>query len=380
MRIGFSLCLTSALVGLASCSSNDSSTPDPRLEAVERQIAAAQSKLEAVRKEVAAAEARAEAARIEAEFQACRAQVKEIRAEVERQRAQCAKDLADRNLCMARNSERTATGGLLGCGFGIAVAALSGGSATPWALGGCAVGAGAGALSEDACPSATCAAALDAIEPNVLSERKLTGVPRCGGYLGLELRDGRAVVAQGLRVDRVNPGTYGDSANIAVGDIVIAIDGAPTGTLRQLEAVLRQTREGQPLTVGVVRGDRLFKLTAAASRRTGEGDFADAVKLGVRIGPTVPRVQYRFGVVAESVVAGGPADKAGVQVGDQLQGVGVAGSTKGVASAGSLQLAEVEAVLGDLRPTATVEMQLVRQGRPMTATAHLGPRNARAEL
>ncbi len=183
MRTAFALCLTSALVGLPSCST-ESLSPDPRLDAIERQIAAAQAKLDGVRKEVAAAEARAEAARVEAEFQSCRAQVKEIRAEVERQRAQCAKDVADRNLCIAKNSERTATGGLWGCGLGIAVAALSGGSATPWALGGCAVGTGAGALSGDECPSASCASALNAIEPKVLSDRRPGEGAQMRGVLG----------------------------------------------------------------------------------------------------------------------------------------------------------------------------------------------------
>ncbi len=188
------------------------------------------------------------------------------------------------------------------------------------------------------------------------------------------------MVAQGLRVDRVNPGTYGDSANIAAGDILIAIQGTPTGTLQELEAVLQQTREGQPLAVGVVRGDRLFRLAAVASRRTGEGRVADVVKLGVVLGATVPRVPYRFGIVAESVVPGGPADKAGVQVGDQIAHVGTAGSEKDEKHVGSLELADVEAVLGDLRPSSNVEMQLIRYGKPVTATAQLVPRGARTEL
>jgi hypothetical protein len=71
---------------------------------------------------------------------------------------------------------------------------------------------------------------------------------------------------------------------------------------------------------------------------------------------------------------------AGVQVGDQIERVVKAGGEKSAEHVGSLDLAGVEAALGDLRPTANVEMQLIRYGKPMTATAQLVPRGARTEL
>lgn len=369
-----------ALIGAFSsgCNAARAAETDGRLSAVEHQVAVAQTRLEAVKAEVAAAEERAEAARVEAEFQACQAKVTQLRAEVERRRAQCAKDLADRNLCIAHNSERTATTGIVGCGLGLAVAALSAGSAAPWALGGCAAGTGAGALSGDECPEATCAANLDAIDQDVVRESGLEKIPRCGGFAGLEVAEGRAVALHGVPIKEVLPGTYADSANVAVGDILTAVQGSPAADAKDVARLLTSVSERQSLRVDVVRGGRLFHLTAPASRRVGPQRLADTVKLGAILGDPVEQVPYLTGVTVTMVEPGSPAASTGVQPGDQLLSVNVAGEA--AKASGAFSLDDLEASMGSQRPGTQVDLRLRRAGRNAIAHLQLEPRAGRVQL
>jgi len=372
--------LGAVLVGFlaAGCSTAEASQADTRLDAVEREIAEAQGRLRAVKAEVAEAEARAEAARAEAEFQGCQAKVTQLRAEMERRRAQCAKDVADRNLCIAHNSERTATSGIVGCGLGLAVAAMSGGTATPWALGGCAAGAGAGALSGDECPAATCAANLDDIDSTVMRENGLDAPPRCGGFAGLDAVEGRAIAASGLPVQRLKPGTYADAANMAVGDVLISVQGIPVGSVDDIERVLSAVSDRQALRVDVVREGRLFHLSAPASRHVDRDRRADTPKLGILLGAPVAQVQYRAGVFVSSVVPNSPAATTGLRAGDRLENVNAVGAPAG--SNTNLSLGELEAAMGDLRPGTQVDFRLVRDGRAAVAHVQLEPRRGRASL
>lgn len=376
---GYSPLILAGLSGAFSSGCNKAEAAEAsRLSAVEQEITDARTRLDAVRAEVSAAEAHAEAARAEAEFQACQAKVTQLRAEMERRRAQCAKDVADRNLCIAHNSEQTATTGLVGCGLGLAVAALSGGSAAPWALGGCAAGTGAGALSGDACPEATCVASLDAIEQSVVRESGLENVPRCGGFAGLDVAEGRAVALHGLPIKQVLPGTYADSANVAVGDILTAVQGYAAADAGDVARVLSSVRERESLQVDVVRGGRLFHLSARASRRLGRQGLADSIKLGAILGDPVEQVPYRTGVIVITVEPGSPAARTGLQAGDQLLGINTAdGSAK---ANENVSLRDLEASMGLLRPNAQVDLRLRRGERNAVAHLTLEARAGRALL
>ncbi|HKY34599.1 MAG TPA: PDZ domain-containing protein [Polyangiaceae bacterium] len=363
---------------VAGCDSVQGSPTDARLDTVERQIAEAQRRLLAVKAEVAEAEARAEAARAEAEFQGCRAKVTQLRAEMERRRAQCAKDVADRNLCIAHNSQRTATSGIVGCGLGLAVAAVSGGTAAPWALGGCAAGAGAGVLSGNECPAATCVASLDDIDATVLHESGLDALPRCGGFVGVEVVEGRAIAAHGLPIEQLSPGTYADAANLAVGDVVTSVQGIGVASIQDIERVLSVVSDGQAVRVDVVRGGRLFQMSAPASRHIDRQRLADKPKLGVHLGPPVAHVEYRAGVLVSGLVPDSPAETTGLRVGDRLASVQAAGAL--TASDIDLSLGELEAMMGELRPATQVDFRLLRDGRVAVAHVRLEARKGRAAL
>lgn len=361
-----------------ACNAAGPSPTDARLDSVEREITDAQARLQAVKAEVAEAEARAVAAQAEAEFQGCRARVIQLRAETERRRAQCAKDVADRNLCIAHNSERTATSGIVGCGLGLAFAGMTGGAAAPWALGGCAAGAGAGALSGDDCPAATCAANLERIGQDVLDENGLEAFPRCGGFAGIEVIEGTATAPRGVAIQQVRPGTYADSANLAAGDVLTSIQGLSVGTKQNVADVLRDLSDRQILEVEVVREQRLFHLRAPASRYLEPGSRADSPTLGATVGEPVGPVQYRSGVVVTSVVPGSPAHTTGLQAGDRIEGVTLSGAPATEAS--NLGLEQLEGIMGDLRPGVDVDFHLVRDGRRAIAHVRLETRAGRAQL
>jgi hypothetical protein len=361
---------------MAACSQRT----DPRLSAIEARIAQEELKLHAIQQEVIASEARAEAARLEAEHQACRAQVKEIAAEVERRRAVCAKDLADHNLCIAKNSERTATAGLWGCGLGIAAAAFSAGAATPWALGGCGMGLGAGLQAADECPVPSCAKDLAHVPTEVLSARGLSESPRCGGYAGISVEAVGSQARSGTVVSRVYPGTYGNAANMAAGDVVISINGVSISTSADFDVALAPIREGQALGVSVVRNGELFELVAPASRRTTNGEFAEGVRLGVEIGATIQNVTYKSGVRIASVMPEGPA-AAALQVGDIVSGLSLATSTKHpIVNQVVRKVDQVETFLSDTRAADDVSFSVQRGSAPLTMLVHLGPRAEKREL
>lgn len=367
---------------LTGCRAEADRANGVRLDSLERQIQQAEQRLMAVQKNVAEAEARAEAARAEAVFQSCRAQVKQIRAEVERRRAECAKAVADRNLCFARNSERAANSGLLGCGLGLVAAYFSAGAAAPWALGGCTLGLGAGALSGDECPPATCVTELDTTERSVLTEQGVTSMPRCGGYAGLGLTSSEAVVSRGVKIKRVLPGTYADVAGMAPADVLAEVDGTSIGGAEELADALRSKKEGEPLTVSVLRGAERYELTAGASRRTGNGDFSETIRLGVELGDAVSNVRYSGPAVVQTVVGGGPSASAGVQVGDQVEKL-EARASAGSERARVLTVArpeDAEVFFEDLRQSTEVTLHLLRHGQRVEATVRLGPRDRRTEL
>ena len=375
--------VASLVMGLAAvlqvgCNSAQAAPPDSRLASVESEIAAAKIRLEGVRAEVAASEARAAAARAEAEFQGCRARVTGLRAEVERRRAQCAKQVADQNLCVAHNSERTANSGILGCGFGLVAAAVTGGAAAPWGLGGCAAGLSAGELAANECPLPACAANLETIEDDVVRENGLEALPRCGGFAGIEVAEQQAIARQGLPVERVVAGTYADSASMAAGDVLTAVQGTSVRDPDQLKQLLEKVRVGSPLAVTVVRGGRLFKLTAPASKHVSRGRLLDTVQLGAILGKPVSQVSYRSGVVVTKVAPDSPAAAAGISAGDQLRDVTTAGGEP--AKRESVQPADIESALGDLAPNTRVDVHLMRDGKRAIAHLQLEPRARRAAL
>ena len=72
------------------------------------------------------------------------------------------------------------------------------------------------------------------------------------GRLGMRL----GVVSGGVAVQNVEPGSPAEEAKVAVGDLVVAIDGAPVGAMRLVQIAARlRVEPGTTVTVAFQRGN-----------------------------------------------------------------------------------------------------------------------------
>src|SRR5919202_3712680 len=68
------------------------------------------------------------------------------------------------------------------------------------------------------------------------------------------------------KVDQIAPDSAAQAAGFKVGDLVLAIDGAPIETFSDMQRIVSTSAE-QPLTFLIRRGDREITLTATPQRR-----------------------------------------------------------------------------------------------------------------
>lgn len=208
------------------------------------------ARLDQVRADIAAAEQKAAEARELAKLEQCRATWAEVRAEVASNQANCAKQVAERNMCKANNSSRTAKGGVLGCVGGILAAGATGGALTPLALGGCGGGLLAGAVAADDCPGVSCE--IDNTRLTVAAvQRPGRSAHACGGHLGVQFAEG---TGSGALVHGVEPQSPASTAGIAVNDIVWRIDGVPTPRMFDPIQALNEKPPGKVVSLSLVRG------------------------------------------------------------------------------------------------------------------------------
>jgi uncharacterized protein len=86
-----------------------------------------------------------------------------------------------------------------------------------------------------------------------------SGVLRRRGYIGLGL------ASAGLEVRHVAPGSSAHAAGVFPGDRLTHIDRNPTTDLAEVRLLLRELRAGDPLELGVCRGDRELVLTTTVA-------------------------------------------------------------------------------------------------------------------
>lgn len=223
-----------------------------------------------------------------------------------------------------------------------------------------------------------------------------------------------------IEADNLPVASWGDSADLHVGDIVMAF-GNPFGqnfsvtrgavsalgrsniegpgsleNFIQTDAAINPGNSGGPLVN--VRGQVVGINTAILSGNTGpggEGSFLgigfaipsntvkhvmeDLIKtgkvsrgyLGVYVGPLTPGLAKEFdvpdtsGAIVQNVESGGPAAKAGIQNGDIVRKYN--GQT--VTDAGALT-----SMVTQTDPGATVTLSLLRNGKPMNIKVTLGER------
>jgi hypothetical protein len=97
------------------------------------------------------------------------------------------------------------------------------------------------------------------------------------GFLGVHVvdlttelrRHFQAGAEAGVLVSRVEPGSPAAAAGIAVGDVMVAIDGEPVAAARDLRRVVGPRRGGDQVAVDVVRNGRRLQLAARLEEREG---------------------------------------------------------------------------------------------------------------
>ncbi len=120
-------------------------------------------------------------------------------------------------------------------------------------------------------------------------------------------------------VEEVHEGTPAAMAGLAPGDRIVAVDGTPTPTAEAVRmALLEHLMDGQPARLTVERGGARLELTLNPGQVP-----LDEVQHGVFRLLGLELARPRIPPVIDQVVAGGPADAAGLQPGDRI--VAVAG-------------------------------------------------------
>jgi hypothetical protein len=97
------------------------------------------------------------------------------------------------------------------------------------------------------------------------------------GFLGVHVVDLTAELRRhfqagaeaGVLVSKVEPGSPAAAAGVAVGDVMVAIDGEPVAAARDLRRVVGPRRDGDQVAVDVVRNGRRLQLTARLKEREG---------------------------------------------------------------------------------------------------------------
>jgi serine protease Do len=161
------------------------------------------------------------------------------------------------------------------------------------------------------------------------------------GWMGVGIQDLTPELAQyygfkdskGVLVTQVFPGDPADKAGIQVKDVIIAVDGKPVGTGRELSSAVAGMPVGKEVPVKILRDgkEQTVKVQLAERKETEQEVKAAAPEteeLGIRAVDLNPETARRFGidenekgVLIAAVKSGSKADQAGLRQGDIVKEV-----------------------------------------------------------
>ena len=188
----------------------------------------------------------------------------------------------------------------------------------------------------------------DVLAAGNLSVKGLRRIPSSGGLLGV--MPGPA--AEGIPVYRVTPGGAADRAGLAEGDLILRLDGAPVGTMRDFVRTLRN---------GPADGEYELLLS-----RDGQPKVARVRLAGGELGVTL--ATQTAGVTVRQVSVGSGAAEAGLQVGDLITAVDDTPVRDGDTLVNLIQR---------VQPGEDVSVTFLRDGEERSVTATLGYRSSR---
>jgi photosystem II stability/assembly factor-like uncharacterized protein len=128
---------------------------------------------------------------------------------------------------------------------------------------------------------------------------------------------GNVSAADETKLAEVVAGGPADKAGLKVGDVLVAFGEKPVARYADIEAQMKAVKPGDKVKLKVKRGDQTLDLEATLGGLTPQAAAQPDVYIGVT-GDVEDAGAAKLG----EVVAGGPADKAGLKLGDIITAVG----------------------------------------------------------
>ncbi len=186
------------------------------------------------------------------------------------------------------------------------------------------------------------------------------------GWMGVGIQDLTPELAQyyglkdqkGVLVTQIFPGDPAEKAGIKTKDVIVAVDGKPVGTSRELSSAVAAMAVGREVPVKVLRDGKEQTVKVLLTERkdteaTAKSAAPETEELGIRAADLNPETARRFGidenekgVLIAAVKSGSKADQAGLQQGDIVKEV----NRVAVQSVGELKSEFAKAKAGDAVP------------------------------
>ncbi len=146
-----------------------------------------------------------------------------------------------------------------------------------------------------------------------------------------------AATDSGVLVVRVEPGSPAAAAGIVRGDIILSVDGRDVATGTEIRAAVTARKPGDTVKVAVRHGDATRTYSVKLGELSGQAFLGVYFESSAAVGPDAdsgatvvpgprampglgkgPGILSVTGAQVSNVTAGGPAEKAGIQVGDVI--------------------------------------------------------------
>jgi serine protease Do len=161
------------------------------------------------------------------------------------------------------------------------------------------------------------------------------------GWLGVGIQDLTPELAEyygmakrkGVLVTQVFKDDPADKAGIKKNDIIVALNGQPVSTGRELSSIIANTPVGEKTKINLLRNGKEKTLTATVAKREDKDLLADAGQkksdaLGLQVAELSPERAQQFGLAKDEsgvlivdVENDSRAEKSGVRVGDVVKGI-----------------------------------------------------------
>ena len=168
---------------------------------------------------------------------------------------------------------------------------------------------------------------------------------------------------RGVLIASVLPESPTAEAGVVRGDILLSVNGEAVNSFERLSWVIDGLEAGSEVTLDLIHGDELRTLTASAGER-GLWGMLPCDNVMARLTSSVAQPFWsELSRQVREVVAGSPAEAAGLQVGDII--VAVDGEELRPSD-------DLASIIGGYQPGDEVSLELQREGESVTLTAVLG--------